>query len=518
MKKLLFSIMGIFIVLLSSGCITLVQPGGSIGSPPTAYIDSISPPNPAAGAAITFQGHGTDPDGTIVAYKWRSSIDGDLSSAAQFEGKLSAGNHLIYFRVQDNNGNWSPEVSSAINVSGGAPPPSGLPVINTFNANPGSISSGGSSTLVWEVAGASSVSIDQGIGNVAASGTRVVSPGTTTSYTLVATSPAGNVTATTVVSVTGLPPSGQPDLIINDIERDGSTIRYVIRNQGTATAGPSTSLLTVDGAITATDAVGPLAAGASSNESFAFSYTCSLPGDSVAVQADKDNVVVESNEGNNALSESWSCFIIILTPDLIITDISRDGSTIKYTIKNQGSAPSGVSVSQLLVDGVPVATDSVPSLGAGASSNQSFAAYSYSCSGVSDIIQVRADKDGAVTESNEANNTLSDNFGCLILVLYPDLIITDITRSGNTIFYKIKNQGVVAAGATTSRLVIDGAIKANDAVAALAAGQERTESFAFIYSCTAPGDTIQVTADISNAVNEGGSEGNNSRSENYFCP
>jgi subtilase family serine protease len=267
-----------------------------------------------------------------------------------------------------------------------------------------------------------------------------------------------------------------------------------------------------------TDAVGPLAAGASSNESFAYSYTCSAPGDSVAVQADKDNVVVESNEGNNSLTKSWSCFIIILTPDLIITDVSRDGSTIKYTIKNQGSAPSGVSVTQLLVDGAPVATDSVPGLAAGASSNQSFAAYSYSCSGVSDIVQVRADKDNVVTESNEANNTLSENFGCLILILYPDLIITDITRSGNTIFYKIKNQGVVASGATTSRLVVDGAIKANDGVASLSAGEERTESFAFVYSCTAPGDTIQVTADIFNAVNEGSSEGNNSRSENYFCP
>ena len=165
-----------------------------------------------------------------------------------------------------------------------------------------------------------------------------------------------------------------------------------------------------------------------------------------------------------------------------------------------------------------MATDTVPGLAAGTSSNQSFAAYSYACSGVSDIVQVRADKDNVVTESNEGNNTFSENFSCLILTLYPDLIITDIYRSGNTVFYKIKNQGVVAAGATTTQLIIDGAVKANDIVDTLPAGQERTESFAYTYSCTPPGDTIEVIADRFNAVNEGGSEGNNTRSEPYFCP
>ena len=76
--------------------------------------------------------------------------------------------------------------------------------INSFNASPASITAGESSTLNWGVTGATSVSIDQGIGNVALTGSRAVMPGTTTVYTLTATNAAGvSVTATTQIIVSG---------------------------------------------------------------------------------------------------------------------------------------------------------------------------------------------------------------------------------------------------------------------------------------------------------------------------
>ncbi|MFC1905517.1 hypothetical protein ACFLXL_01770 [Chloroflexota bacterium] len=53
-----------------------------------------------------FVGLGTDADGRVVAYQWRSSIGGDLSTEPQFDAELDAGNHIIYFKVQDNNGAW----------------------------------------------------------------------------------------------------------------------------------------------------------------------------------------------------------------------------------------------------------------------------------------------------------------------------------------------------------------------------------------------------------------------------
>ncbi len=75
------------------------------------------------------------------------------------------------------------------------------PVVESFDASPGSIASGDSSTLSWSVSNATAVSIDQGVGNVALSGTRVVSPSATTTYTLTASNDAGSATATAQVMV-----------------------------------------------------------------------------------------------------------------------------------------------------------------------------------------------------------------------------------------------------------------------------------------------------------------------------
>ena len=82
-------------------------------------------------------------------------------------------------------------------------------VIGTFSSNPSTINSGGTSTLLWNVTGANSVSIDQGIGQVNAAGTRVVSPATSTVYTISATNSAGTVTrsAVTTVNPASLPPA-----------------------------------------------------------------------------------------------------------------------------------------------------------------------------------------------------------------------------------------------------------------------------------------------------------------------
>jgi hypothetical protein len=77
------------------------------------------------------------------------------------------------------------------------------PVIHSFTASPTPIQSGMSSTLTWQVTGATSLSISPGVGAV--SGTSIsVSPGSTTQYTLVAGNTAGSASAQ--VTVTGAPP------------------------------------------------------------------------------------------------------------------------------------------------------------------------------------------------------------------------------------------------------------------------------------------------------------------------
>ncbi len=205
MKKLLFLVL--VVLMTAAGCITIAPEGES--QLPTAYIDSISPTEASLGETIVFNGHGTDRDGDIVAYRWRSDIDGELGVTETFEtSSLSVGTHVVYFKVQDNNDNWSDEVRRRVTVSAGASATASAPVIDSFSASPGIIASGSSSTLSWSISGAATATIDQGIGNVALTGTRVVSPGATTTYTLTASNEVGSVTAVAQVIVSaGAQPS-----------------------------------------------------------------------------------------------------------------------------------------------------------------------------------------------------------------------------------------------------------------------------------------------------------------------
>jgi hypothetical protein len=167
--------------------------------PPTAYIDSISPANATLGEMVTFNGNGVDSDGSIAAYNWRSSLDGDLSTSASFTTQsLSQGTHTIWFKVQDDKGDWSKEVSENVII---VPEGIGQPVVESFYVNPGTIVPGGYAMLSWDVSGAETVSIGPDIGNVALSGTKEISPTGTKTYTLTATSPIGTATATAQVVV-----------------------------------------------------------------------------------------------------------------------------------------------------------------------------------------------------------------------------------------------------------------------------------------------------------------------------
>jgi hypothetical protein len=81
----------------------------------------------------------------------------------------------------------------------------------TLTASPASVPVGGSATLAWSTTNASSVTINQGIGAVAAAGTRVVSPTATTTYTVTALNASGQATtatATITVATTPNPPTG----------------------------------------------------------------------------------------------------------------------------------------------------------------------------------------------------------------------------------------------------------------------------------------------------------------------
>ena len=72
--------------------------------------------------------------------------------------------------------------------------------INSFTATPGTFTTGQPVTLNWSVTDADSVSINQGVGTVATTGSVIVNPTASTTWTLTATRGASSVTATTTAT------------------------------------------------------------------------------------------------------------------------------------------------------------------------------------------------------------------------------------------------------------------------------------------------------------------------------
>jgi len=93
------------------------------------------------------------------------------------------------------------------------PPPApkpNPPRIDTFAAEPATLERGQSSTLRWTVANATNMSIDQGIGAIQANGSRQVTPGNSTTYTLTASGAGGTDTRSVTVTVNAPPPPPPP--------------------------------------------------------------------------------------------------------------------------------------------------------------------------------------------------------------------------------------------------------------------------------------------------------------------
>lgn len=118
-------------------------------------------------------------------------------------------------------------VLSVFSVSCRTQPPS----ITLFSVTPSEINSGQSSMLLWTATGATGVTIDQDIGQVAASGSKQLSPSRTTAYTLTATNAGGTVTRSVVLYVTEPAPTPPPA-----IDNTPPVIRDVSTSSGTDTS------------------------------------------------------------------------------------------------------------------------------------------------------------------------------------------------------------------------------------------------------------------------------------------
>src|SRR5688572_2835343 len=80
----------------------------------------------------------------------------------------------------------------------------------TFSASPATIQKGQGAMLMWSAQHAASVSIDGNVGHVALSGTRSISPDSSTTYTAVAEGPGGRATTSARVTVLNPEPATVP--------------------------------------------------------------------------------------------------------------------------------------------------------------------------------------------------------------------------------------------------------------------------------------------------------------------
>lgn len=269
MRRWLFPL--IALLTLAAGCVYVTAPGGlgtqgntqdttqTRGQPPTAYIDSINPSSAVPGATVNFVGHGTDPDGNVVGYKWRSSLSGDLSNIASFQtSSLTPGAHTIYFSVQDQNGNWSNEVASTLTIAASAPPTTLPPIVNSFYTTPGTIPAGNPATLNWNVSNATSIMIDSGIGPVASVGSIPIFPVTSSIYTITATNSLGSVMAATqVIVISSLPPDmpvinsffASPAVVLKG---NSTTLSWSVSNASTVQIDQGIGTVTANGIKTVT--------------------------------------------------------------------------------------------------------------------------------------------------------------------------------------------------------------------------------------------------------------------------
>jgi TPR repeat protein len=119
-----------------------------------------------------------------------------------------------------------PAAAKAPAVSEPAAAPLPLPVIKAFRADPDTVKTGIPVTLVWDVTGADSVSIDHGIGTVTAKGMSAVVPNVSTTYALTASGAAGSARRTASVNVQpdSVPPAVRAKQMYSDAmtkRRDG---------------------------------------------------------------------------------------------------------------------------------------------------------------------------------------------------------------------------------------------------------------------------------------------------------
>ncbi len=146
--------------------------------------------------------------GESATLNWSTSNANSVTIAGVTTSQGPSGSYAVtptatttYMLTATGNGGATTSCSIAVTVQ-----PGNAPRIILFSGIPASINAGQSATLQWSVENATSgVSINNGVGSVANTGSISVSPAQTTAYTLTATNQYGSSTATATITVITVP-------------------------------------------------------------------------------------------------------------------------------------------------------------------------------------------------------------------------------------------------------------------------------------------------------------------------
>jgi subtilase family serine protease len=244
----------------------------------------------------------------------------------------------------------------------------------------------------------------------------------------------------------------------------------------------------------------------------------------IKIITDEETAIAEKSESNNQFVTS----IFIPRPDLTVGVITPDitnasiGSQVKFTanIKNSGTQAGTFRVI-FMVNGTPIGNKVVvPGVDERDFIPVRSDAYTVTTSDKDCpmVIDVMADVDGQIVESNESNNASSLQFGSDIVPLMlpgeagsaSNPIIVRVS-SPQTFYPLIRNLGTRDLNGVNLKFVYNGTTIGQDSVGPLKAGQMFYVSASFTRSFTAPGNyVVQVIADTLNAaceINESNNEG-----------
>ena len=214
-------------------------------------------------------------DASTTLNQWIGACDADASGNCTFAHRKNMLNPAFQaigiaraYSASSNYGwYWTNDFGGVLDQASTA----AAPVISYLKTSASPISPGQTATLSWSVSGASSVTIDNGVGNVSGITSQIVAPAATTTYRLTATNSTGATSATVTVAVNTAGPvpdtqaptapsltsatakgSTEVDLAWTAATDNVAVAGYQITRNGTAvTSLPGSALMWADTAVAA---------------------------------------------------------------------------------------------------------------------------------------------------------------------------------------------------------------------------------------------------------------------------